>query len=85
MDLITVVRGNVELDVPAEQKERYKNLGYSVVEKSTGKVIEEALSNDIGVLQSKITELQNENAKLKAENAKLKKSANKSKTSKSED
>ena len=77
MTEITIRKGNVELNVPADQKDRYLNLGYSVYEK--GKLVEEAPTNDVGALQAKIitlnntiTELNSENSKLKAEIKKLK-------------
>lgn len=67
---ITIRKGNVELSVPAEQKDRYLKLGYSVYEGN--KLVEEAPSDDVGALRAKISQLIAENDKLKAENKKLK-------------
>ena len=72
MELITVVKGNEELDVPVEQKERYKNLGYHVIDKESGKVLETAPLTDVASLQSLVVKLENENKALKEENQKLK-------------
>ena len=74
--MITVRKGNIELDIADEQKDRYLKLGYSVFEGD--KLVEEAPTTDVGALTSKIIELTTENAKLKAENAKLKSAAKKS-------
>lgn len=71
-DMITVIKGNVELYVPEEQKDRYLKLGYSVVD-ANGKIVEEATPTDVAFLQSKVRELLDENAKLKAELADAKK------------
>ena len=60
---ITVRKGNVELTVPAEQKDRYLKLGYSVYEGD--KVVEEAFPDDVEVLKAKIIALMDENAELK--------------------
>lgn len=67
---ITIRKGNVELNVPEDQKDRYLKLGYSVYD--NGKLVEEAPINDIGALQLKVSALLTENAKLKDEIAKLK-------------
>lgn len=72
MSTITVIKGNVELDVPADERERYVKLGYSVIDKATGKIIEEAPITDVGALQVRVAELVAENTKLKAEITKLK-------------
>ncbi|MBR4377353.1 MAG: hypothetical protein IKP50_00485 [Bacilli bacterium] len=77
METITVVRGNEELDVPADQKERYKKLGYHVIDKKTGKVLEKAPLTDVASLQSLVVKLENENKELKAEIQKLKKDTTK--------
>lgn len=71
MDTIKIVKGNIELDVPADQKDRYLKLGYSVID-NNGKIVEEAPIADVGALQSKVSVLLEENTKLKSENAKLK-------------
>lgn len=72
MELITVLKGNEELDVPAEQKERYKNLGYHVIDKKSGEVLEKAPLTDVAQLQSLVVKLEKENKDLKAEIQKLK-------------
>lgn len=82
MDSITVRKGNVELHVPEDQKERYLKLGYSVYDGD--KLVEEAPTNDVGVLLAKVKSLETENAQLKKENTKLKADLRKAKTSKSE-
>jgi len=75
MEKITVVRGNEELDIPADQKERYKKLGYHVIDKQTGRVLEKAPLTDVAQLQSLVVKLENENKALKDEIQKLKKPA----------
>lgn len=67
---ITIRKGNTELTVPEDQKSRYLSLGYSVYEGN--KLVEEAPTQDVGVLQTKVASLMAENEKLKAEIAKLK-------------
>jgi chaperonin cofactor prefoldin len=54
---IRVQRANVVLDIRPEEKERYKEMGYSVIEVGTGKVLEEALSNDVNVLRAQVADL----------------------------
>ena len=66
VDTIIVVKGNKQLTVPAEEKERYMTFGYSVID-AKGNVIEEAPITDVGALQVKVAELKAENEKLKAE------------------
>lgn len=73
--LITVRKGNTELDVPEDQKDRYLKLGYSVYEGE--KLVEEALTDDVGVLLSKISAQQNNIAELEKEVTKLKTSLTK--------
>lgn len=70
MNSITVRKGNVELHVPEDEKERYLKLGYSVY--NGDKLVEEALTEDVGVLLTKINTLETENERLKKENLKLK-------------
>ena len=69
---ITVKRANVILDISPDEKEFYMSKGYSVISED-GKVVEEAMSNDVKVLQlqnitlkQKVAELENEIAKLKS-------------------
>ena len=82
MNSITVRKGNVELHVPEDEKERYLKLGYSVY--NGDKLIEEAPTNDVGALLAKINSLETENSQLKKENTKLKADLRKVKASKSE-
>lgn len=70
MNSITVRKGNVELHVPEDEKERYLKLGYSVYNRD--KLVEEALTEDVSVLLTKINTLETENERLKKENLKLK-------------
>ena len=72
MELITVLKGNEELDIPVEQKERYKKLGYHVIDKQTGAILEAAPLTDVASLQGLVAKLEAENAALKAEVQKLK-------------
>lgn len=75
---ITVRKDNVELHVPEDQKERYLKLGYSVYDGD--KLVEEALTEDVGVLLTKISALQSENDELKKQVAKLKADLKKERT-----
>lgn len=61
---ITIRKGNVELTVSEDQKDRYLKLGYSVYEGN--KLVEEAPTTDVGVLRAKIASLLKENESLKA-------------------
>lgn len=70
MNSITVRKGNVELHVPEDEKERYLKLGYSVY--NGDNLVEEALTEDVSVLLTKINTLETENERLKKENSKLK-------------
>lgn len=80
MDTIRIRRANVILDISPEEKEQYMASGFSVVDKETGAVIEEAMSSDVKTLQIMVMDLRKENATLKAEISKLK-GANKKATS----
>ena len=84
MELITVAKGNEELDVPIEQKERYKKLGYHVIDKQTGEVLEKAPLTDVASLQSLVVKLEQENATLKEEIQKLKAKTTKKQSSSKE-
>ena len=67
----TIVRkGNVELNIPEDEKERYLKLGYSVYDGD--KLVEEALTDDVSALTTKILSLEAENKQLKKEIATLK-------------
>ena len=72
METIRVERGNVILDIRAEDKAEYTKQGYSVVDKATGKVIEQAIGLDVTTLQYQLLELKGELEATKAENEKLK-------------
>ena len=79
--MVRIERGNVVLKVQEHEVQRYLKLGYNVTD-STGKVLQEAIPNDLGTLQKhyvehkrKIEELEAIVAKLTAENALLAKSA----------
>lgn len=78
--MVRIERGNVVLKVQEHEVQRYLNLGYNVTD-NTGKVLKEAIPNDLGTLQryyieskKKIEELEAIVAKLTAENALLAKS-----------
>ena len=70
MDTIRVQRANVILDVPSDEKSNYMAKGYSVIDVKSGKIIEEAVSNDVATLQ---VQLKNANEKLASKDAKIKK------------
>lgn len=67
---ITVRKGNVELHVPEDQKDRYLKLGYSVYDGD--KLVEEALTEDVSVLLAKIASQKDTITKLEKEISKLK-------------
>lgn len=69
--MIQVRRDNVILDVPAEQKDYYKGLGYSVIDQ-TGKVIEETAPTDVAGLQRFYKDAKQQIAGLEAEIESLK-------------
>ena len=70
MDTIRVQRANVILDVPSDEKANYMAKGYSVIDAKSGKIIEEAVSNDVATLQ---VQLKNANEKLADKDAEIKK------------
>lgn len=70
MDTIRVQRANVILDVPSDEKSNYMAKGYSVIDAKSGKIIEEAVSNDVATLQ---VQLKDANEKLASKDAKIKK------------
>ena len=70
MDTIRVQRANVILDVPSDEKANYMAKGYSVIDVKSGKIIEEAVSNDVATLQ---VQLKNANEMLASKDAKIKK------------
>lgn len=78
--MVRIERGNVVLKVHEYEVQRYLKLGYNVTDE-TGKVLTEALPNDLGTLQKfyvdhkkRIEELESIVAKLTAENSALAKS-----------
>ncbi len=79
--MVRIERGNVVLKVQEHEVQRYLKLGYNVTD-NTGKVLQEAIPNDLGTLQKyyveqkkKIEELESIVAKLTAENSLLAQSA----------
>lgn len=79
--MVRIERGNVVLKVQEHEVQRYLKLGYNVTD-NTGKVLQEALPNDLGTLQKyyvehkkRIEELEAIVAKLTAENSVLAQSA----------
>jgi spore coat polysaccharide biosynthesis predicted glycosyltransferase SpsG len=77
MDKITVIKGNVELTIPSDEKAYYMRNGYSVID-ANGKIVEEAMLQDVASLQVKVAELQKQLAEKDEELQKLK-AANKKK------
>lgn len=72
--MVRIERGNVVLKVQEHEVQRYLKLGYNVTD-NTGKVLQEAIPNDLGTLQKhyvenkkRIEELEAIVAKLTAEN-----------------
>lgn len=79
--MVRIERGNVVLKVQEHEVQRYLKLGYNVTD-NTGKVLQEAIPNDLGTLQKyyiehkkKIEELESIVTKLTAENSLLAQSA----------
>ena len=79
--MVRIERGNVVLKVQEHEVQRYLKMGYNVTD-DTGKVLKEAIPNDLGTLQKhyidnkkRIEELEAEVARLTAENLLLAKSA----------
>ena len=56
MDTIRVQRANVILDIRLDEKEKYMEQGFSVIDKS-GNIIEMALSNNIHELRGQVKAL----------------------------
>lgn len=82
MSTIRVRRANVTLDIRPDEKERYMEMGYSVIDEK-GKVLEAALSNDVNALRTEVLKLRKELAEKDEEIAELKSKVEK-KTKKSE-
>ena len=79
--MVRIERGNVVLKVQEYEVQRYLKLGYNVTD-DEGKILKEALPNDLGTLQrfyvehkKRIEELEAIVAKLTAENSVLAASA----------
>ena len=79
--MVRIERGNVVLKVQEHEVQRYLKLGYNVTD-DEGRVLQEAIPNDLGALQKhyldskkRIEELEAIVAKLTEENALLAKSA----------
>lgn len=79
--MVRIERGNVVLKVQEHEVQRYLKMGYNVTD-DTGRVLKEAIPNDLGTLQKhyidnkkRIEELEAEVARLTAENIHLAKSA----------
>ena len=53
---IMVQRANVILDISPEDKKYYMSQGFSVIDKK-GRVVEEAISNDVHTLQAQVADL----------------------------
>ena len=75
MSTIRVRRANVVLDIRPDEKARYMEMGYSVIDTNTGKVIEEALSNDVNTLRTEVISLRKALAEKDKEIAELKSKA----------
>lgn len=77
MSTIRVRRANVILDIRPDEKARYMEMGYSVIDTNTGKVIEEALSNDVNTLRTEVISLRKALSEKDKEIAELKAKAEK--------
>ena len=53
---IMVQRANVILDISPEDKKYYMSQGFSVIDEK-GRVVEEAISNDVHTLQAQVADL----------------------------
>lgn len=60
MSTIRVQRANVILDIRPDEKERYMEQGYSVIDAKSGKVLEAAIPSDPNHLKMMISELKKE-------------------------
>ena len=81
VETIKVQRANVVLDVRPEQKEYYMEKGFSVID-DKGKVIEEAISDNVDALKIQIKNLKEQIAKKDAEIEQLKSAKTKKSESK---
>lgn len=69
--MIQVRRANVILDIPVDQKDYYKGLGYNVLG-NDGQVVEETVPTDLATLQRFYKDAKAEIAELKEEIKSLK-------------
>lgn len=90
MSKITVRKGNTVLDIDSEDKGYYMDKGYSVID-AGGRVVEEAMSQDVASLQLEVMKLKKENEELKKalaekkeQPAEVKKPANRKKVEKAD-
>jgi paraquat-inducible protein B len=60
---ITVRRANVILDISPDDKKKYLDMGYVVINANTGEILEESISNDVATLQANVVELKGKLAK----------------------
>lgn len=60
---ITVRRANVILDISLDDKKKYLDMGYVVINAETGEILEESISNDVATLQANVVELRGKLAK----------------------
>ena len=81
VETIKVQRANVVLDVRPDQKEYYMEKGFSVID-DKGKVIEEAISDNVDALKIQIKNLKEQIAKKDAEIEQLKSAKTKKSESK---
>lgn len=72
MSTIRIRRANVVLDIRPEDKDRYMEQGFSVID-TKGNVLEEAMPKDVLELQRMVTELRTEIEKKDKEIESLKK------------
>lgn len=70
--MITVRRANVVLDIEEELKEEYMKNGFSVIDTSTGAILEKSMPTDVHSLQIEVARLKRENEELKAKLAEKK-------------
>lgn len=60
MSTIRVKRANVVLDIRQDEKKKYMEQGFSVIDAKSGKVLEEAMPKDVASLQSLVRNLKNQ-------------------------
>ena len=60
MSTIRVKRANVVLDIRQDEKSKYMEQGFSVIDVKTGKVLEEAMPKDVASLQALVRDLKNQ-------------------------